>query len=357
MVRCCRNSSPTRLMYRRKVPWRLSAPRKMRQRKRLRAVDDVITAVMESGVKFRKLDEALQLPTEEEMLPKGVSITVPIAHVLTWPDKYTVFSIKGRGYRKGIHKIPKWTRVCYALCVTECRLTSTDHTAHQPEGFLNERRPHLYCIICIASAWSTSRKLPAIIRYTKPRDRQACRRPAELRRLGQATSFRTADTLDMAENRTWHSTRKRKLVRRCSRSIPADCSASHKGNGQTAAGMAGDGMDTHRSRASAQVSVASDTDEPRKPEGQGERRADEGDSAVCMAGRAARERHGVGETAKTGAVCVGAHRPRSARALDAVIGDEGGSGAYAADQAQGADASSAQLASLLPLTLSTHLVY
>jgi hypothetical protein len=26
-------------------------------------------------------------------------------------DKYTVFSPHHRGYRKGIHKIPKWTRV------------------------------------------------------------------------------------------------------------------------------------------------------------------------------------------------------------------------------------------------------
>lgn len=26
-------------------------------------------------------------------------------------DKYTVFSPHARGYRKGIHKVPKWTRV------------------------------------------------------------------------------------------------------------------------------------------------------------------------------------------------------------------------------------------------------
>ena len=26
-------------------------------------------------------------------------------------DKYTVFSRHHRGYRKGIHKLPKWTRV------------------------------------------------------------------------------------------------------------------------------------------------------------------------------------------------------------------------------------------------------
>ena len=43
----------------------------MRQRKRLRAVDDVVTAVMNSGVKFKRLDQALQLPTEEELPAKG----------------------------------------------------------------------------------------------------------------------------------------------------------------------------------------------------------------------------------------------------------------------------------------------
>jgi hypothetical protein len=30
-------------------------------------------------------------------------------------DKYTVFSRHDRGYRKGIHKVPKWTRVCLFL--------------------------------------------------------------------------------------------------------------------------------------------------------------------------------------------------------------------------------------------------
>lgn len=47
--------------------------------------------------KFLCLQEkALQLPKEHEMDPK---------------DKYTVFSATSRGYRKGIHKVPKWTRV------------------------------------------------------------------------------------------------------------------------------------------------------------------------------------------------------------------------------------------------------
>jgi len=42
--------------------------------------------------------KALELPKEHEMLPK---------------DKYTVFSPHARGYRKGVHKVPKWTRVSF----------------------------------------------------------------------------------------------------------------------------------------------------------------------------------------------------------------------------------------------------
>lgn len=34
-------------------------------------------------------------------------------------DKYTVFSKWDRGYRKGIHKMPKFTRVCPLLLITD----------------------------------------------------------------------------------------------------------------------------------------------------------------------------------------------------------------------------------------------
>ena len=43
-------------------------------------------------------NRALELPKEHEMPAK---------------DKYTVFSATAKGYRKGIHKVPKWTRVRY----------------------------------------------------------------------------------------------------------------------------------------------------------------------------------------------------------------------------------------------------
>lgn len=41
-----------------------------------------------------------EMPTEQEMPAK---------------DKYTMFDRKQRGYRKGVHKLPKWTRVSQRL--------------------------------------------------------------------------------------------------------------------------------------------------------------------------------------------------------------------------------------------------
>ncbi|KAM0712082.1 hypothetical protein Q7P37_011176 [Cladosporium fusiforme] len=42
----------------------------------------------------------IEMPTEAEMLSK---------------DKYTIFDKKHKGYRKGVHKLPKWTRVSQRL--------------------------------------------------------------------------------------------------------------------------------------------------------------------------------------------------------------------------------------------------
>ncbi|KZT11480.1 mitochondrial ribosomal protein L31 [Laetiporus sulphureus 93-53] len=80
-----------------KIPWKLSPTRKANARTRLKRVDAVIDAVKASGVECEALTKALQLPKEHEMSPR---------------DKYTVFTRQLRkGYRKGIHKVPKWTRL------------------------------------------------------------------------------------------------------------------------------------------------------------------------------------------------------------------------------------------------------
>ncbi|KZP20829.1 mitochondrial 54S ribosomal protein YmL31 [Athelia psychrophila] len=79
-----------------KVPWKLSATRKANQRHRLKKVDAVIEAVRSSGVECHALTRALELPKEHEMPAR---------------DKYTVFSPTTPGYRKGVHKVPKFTRL------------------------------------------------------------------------------------------------------------------------------------------------------------------------------------------------------------------------------------------------------
>ncbi|TEB36153.1 mitochondrial 54S ribosomal protein YmL31 [Coprinellus micaceus] len=79
-----------------KTPWKLSVTRKANARARLKKVDAVIEAVRASGVQCESLNRALELPKEHEMPAK---------------DKYTIFSATTKGYRKGIHKVPKWTRM------------------------------------------------------------------------------------------------------------------------------------------------------------------------------------------------------------------------------------------------------
>ncbi|KAF8311256.1 mitochondrial 54S ribosomal protein YmL31 [Clavulina sp. PMI_390] len=79
-----------------KSPWRLSPTRKANQRLRLKRVDSVIEAVAASGVQCKALVQALALPKQDEMPAK---------------DKYTTFNRTSRGFRKGVHKVPKFTRL------------------------------------------------------------------------------------------------------------------------------------------------------------------------------------------------------------------------------------------------------
>ena len=124
----------------RKTPWKLSSTRKANVRARLKKVDAVIEAVRASGVQCAALvrfnalpsasysvdcfdqTKALELPKEHEMLPK---------------DKYTVFSPHTPGYRKGIHKVPKWTRVSSLPLAPWLRLMwISAHSTDQPRGLL-----------------------------------------------------------------------------------------------------------------------------------------------------------------------------------------------------------------------------
>ncbi|KAI9888675.1 MAG: hypothetical protein M1814_006530 [Vezdaea aestivalis] len=84
-----------------KRPWRMSTPQKARHRERLKKVDKVISvvdkALEKAGMSIKQIEKwKTDMPAEHEMYPR---------------DKYTVFDRKEKGYRKGIHKVPKWTRV------------------------------------------------------------------------------------------------------------------------------------------------------------------------------------------------------------------------------------------------------
>lgn len=79
----------------------MSQPQKYRHRKRLELVDNVIETVF-SGLKSTK-QEAKNLETKYEHFPK-------VSEMKT-VDKYTVFNKNEKGYRKSIHRTPKWTKV------------------------------------------------------------------------------------------------------------------------------------------------------------------------------------------------------------------------------------------------------
>ena len=81
----------------RKIPWRLSSTRKYRQRQRLKLVDHNIDSVDKAGLQFSGLSVLNNtLPKENEMTPR---------------DKYFTFNKNSPTYRKGVHKVPKWTRI------------------------------------------------------------------------------------------------------------------------------------------------------------------------------------------------------------------------------------------------------
>jgi hypothetical protein len=80
-------------MCNRKIPWRLSKFQKARQRKRLRAVDNLVSvvdkALSKQGVTTKAVERwKTEMPIEQEMMPR---------------DKYTMFDRKEKKYRKGIH--------------------------------------------------------------------------------------------------------------------------------------------------------------------------------------------------------------------------------------------------------------
>ncbi|CAI5137935.1 ANL_HP_G0117860.mRNA.1.CDS.1 [Saccharomyces cerevisiae] len=95
---------------------------KTRQRERLRNVDQVIKQLtlglhvqrcqdkgltyqeaMESKKKYKPRSKSLRLLNKPSVFPKE--------NQMSSKDKYWTFDKKAVGYRKGIHKVPKWTKI------------------------------------------------------------------------------------------------------------------------------------------------------------------------------------------------------------------------------------------------------
>lgn len=83
------------------MPWRMSQNRKFRHRERLVAVDNVISTLRTSLEADNHSCKALS---------RAIAETIP-ENEMAVKDKYTVFSRSAKGYRKGVHFVPKFTRV------------------------------------------------------------------------------------------------------------------------------------------------------------------------------------------------------------------------------------------------------
>lgn len=103
-----------------KVPWRMSGPQKARQRDRLKSVDDVLST-LKLGLHLERnhmvVSEGSQLNLRK-IKPRVKSLRIldkaqyfPKEPEMSATDKYSVFNRYSKGYRKGIHKVPKWTKL------------------------------------------------------------------------------------------------------------------------------------------------------------------------------------------------------------------------------------------------------
>jgi hypothetical protein len=128
--------------------------RKANARARLKKVDAVIEAVRASGVKCAAL-VSISAATSSvfvRLIPQDRALELPKEHEMPARDKYTVFSPRVRGYRKGIHKVPKWTRVrslCFLFKSCFLILFDSVDAENEPKGFLTIfERESIYYISC-----------------------------------------------------------------------------------------------------------------------------------------------------------------------------------------------------------------
>ncbi|SCU94594.1 LADA_0G09560g1_1 [Lachancea dasiensis] len=105
-----------------KIPWKMSRPQKQRQRRRLQDVDAVIknlnlglhaTRSMAKGVSFEAAMNSTKLlkPGVKGLRLLNKNSLFPSEKQMSYKDKYTYFNKQAKGYRKGTHKLPKWTKI------------------------------------------------------------------------------------------------------------------------------------------------------------------------------------------------------------------------------------------------------
>lgn len=100
----------------------MSSHQKQRVRHRLRDVDEVLKQinlglhVQRSEQKGSTYQEALEVtkkfkPRIKSLRLLNKSSFFPKENQMSSKDKYTVFDRKSKDYRKGVHKVPKWTKL------------------------------------------------------------------------------------------------------------------------------------------------------------------------------------------------------------------------------------------------------
>lgn len=105
-----------------KIPWRMSRPQKQRQRHRLQHVDQVLKNLnlglhiqrsIDKGITYESALNAKKMlkPRNKHLRLLNKSSFFPSEKQMSYKDKYTFFNRQASGYRKGIHKLPKWTKI------------------------------------------------------------------------------------------------------------------------------------------------------------------------------------------------------------------------------------------------------
>ncbi|SCU77867.1 LAFA_0A03752g1_1 [Lachancea sp. 'fantastica'] len=105
-----------------KIPSTMSRPQKQRQRHRLQDVDNVLQNLklglhavrsMAKGASYETAVSSSKLlkPRVKQLRVLNKNSLFPPEKQMSYRDKYTYFNKQAKQYRKGMHMLPKWTKV------------------------------------------------------------------------------------------------------------------------------------------------------------------------------------------------------------------------------------------------------